>query len=190
MSNEDQPTGSVNQASAEPPAEPRRAASVTECGLELKQVKLLFLFCVPGKESQNVPAATVECTGQLLAESLGTDGFTAEVSWTLAFPDKETAPITISGKHQLVFSIDKPIMTSDATYYSEINAVVLVYPYIRQIIEDLTVKSLGRNVLIPALDVPKWVRQQAARKSLQPSEEAPQGTESDASAGTEEAAGS
>ena len=144
MTIEDASNISVPKTASETPVPPKRPASVSDIGLELTNIRLRFLICIPGNEQQQIPPATVEHTGKLVADSLNPSGFIAEVTWNLAFPDKDNAPISITGKHYLTFSTSKPIDPSDAIYYSEINAVILAYPYLRQIIEELTTKCLGQ----------------------------------------------
>ena len=83
------------------------------------------------------------------------DGFQATVSWSSG-----PGVLTVTGAHVLTFSVGAPPFAEyDAKYYSEINSVILAYPYIRQIIDDLSVKCLGRNLMISTLDVPRFVQE-------------------------------
>lgn len=133
--------------------------SVSDCGLRLTKVRLLSLICTPGDMRGDIPPATLKCQGELREGSLDENGFLSVVSWSLEFPKGAASPISISGRHELTFTVKEPIADSVAKYYSEINSVILVYPYIRQIIDELTVKCLGRNVMIRPLDVPKFVKE-------------------------------
>jgi len=64
----------------------------------------------------------------------------------------------------LDFTVTRPIAEDDAKYYAEINAVILVYPYLRQLIDDLSTKSLGRSIMIPPLDVPRFTEDRRNEK--------------------------
>lgn len=149
------------------PEQPRRAAafrpvSVSNCGLALKDVRLVSLVCSAVATQEGEPlVADLLCRGALVKGSVTATGFHASVSWALSFPDGSKQPISISGKHELIFSVKKAITPDDARYYSEVNSVILAYPYLRQLIDDLSTKSLGRNVMIPPLDVPRFVTERS-----------------------------
>ena len=140
-----------------------RPVSVTQCGLALRDVRLAMLLCAPGEgRDTSVPGSVPNPQGRLVAGSLESNGFTAEVTWTLQFPKESSPPVNITGKHDLTFSVQQPIGPTDAAYYAEVNAVILAFPYIRQVIQDLTAQAIGRAVIVPPLDVPKWVAEQVA----------------------------
>jgi hypothetical protein len=102
------------------------------------------------------------------------EGFRATVSWSL-----DADGITITGAYVLTFLIGAlPFDEYDAKYYSQTNSVILVYPYIRQIIDDLSVKCLGRNLMVRTLDVPKFVQERMkalmeSNKQQEPSSQVP-----------------
>jgi len=151
----------MNQAEQQPvsnpPAKTRkiyRAISVDKCHLRFVQLRLRYLACVPGDSMDVYPPALLKFEGHLLNQA--DCQFISEIKWSLQFPEDQPAPISISGKHHAVFATDVPISKLDARYYAEVNAVILAFPYLRQLVDDLAVKSLGRNIMIPPLDVPKW----------------------------------
>ena len=146
------------------PPRPWQPVSVAVCKLELKNVRLRRLVCMLGDAQETIPPAKVECRGSLVEESLLESGFHADVTWTLDFHTDQSSPISIIGTHRLAFSVVRRITKEDAEYYSETNAAILVYPYIRQIVDDLTSKSLGRSIIIPPLDVPKWIKAVANKR--------------------------
>ena len=157
-----------NDDHSTPPSTP----AVTSCGLELTEVRLFSLICIPGTISEDIPTtANLKREGDLVPGSLTATGFRASVSWSVEFPTDTTPPIKISGKHTLTFTVKKPISETAAKYYAEINSVILVYPYLRQLIDDLSVKSLGRNIMIRPLDVPKFVQTHSVVKHLPPESE-------------------
>lgn len=148
-------------SSAEPQsaeaARPKRLHSptpVTQCKLRFLELRLRFLACLPGQFTEELPPALLECEGKFHSQEALE--FTSEIKWSLKFPGEQPVPISISGQHHAKFITTKPISRLDARYYSEINAVILVFPYLRQLIDDLSVKSLGRNILVPPLDVLDW----------------------------------
>lgn len=96
-----------------------------------------------------------ECKGELVDGSLSDEGFRARVSWSV-----RAGRLAITGAHVLTFSVGMPSFAErDARYYSVINSVILAYPYIRQVIDDLSVKCLGGNLIVRTLDVPKFVQE-------------------------------
>jgi hypothetical protein len=147
------------------PPQPRRGPrGVDELKLELTRVRLKSLICTLMDSDVDAasPAQTILPTyvGELVEGSMAEDGFQARVSWS-----SRSDVLTVTGSHVLTFSVGvPPFDESDARYYSEINSVILAYPYIRQIIDDLSVKCLGRNLMIPTLDVPRFVQER--RKAL------------------------
>jgi hypothetical protein len=163
---------------AEPPApiqRPRVTKSVGAANLELRTIRLDSLICTLVSSNAEVYAAEIvkpDCKGELVGDSMDEDGFRARVSWSLG-----SGGLAVTGAHILTFSVGTPpFEESDAKYYSEINSVILAYPYIRQIIEDLSVKCLGRNLMISTLDVPRFVqeRMKALMESSRPQEPASQ----------------
>ena len=129
----------------------------------LRRVRLLTVLCAPGDgDPDRPPPGSLNVSGTL--KSNDENGFLATVSWSLRFPERADSPITISGKHQLDFTVTRPIAEDDAKYYAEINAVILVYPYLRQLIDDLSTKSLGRSIMIPPLDVPRFAEDRRNEK--------------------------
>jgi len=100
----------------------------------------------------------MDCDASLVEGSLEKAeyrGFAATVRWSTKFP--EEAPVKISGVHRLVFAVTRPINSDDAEYYSQINSVILLYPYLRQLVDELSAKSLGRSVMTRPLDVVQHV---------------------------------
>lgn len=134
--------------------------SVSKCGLELVSVRLRLLVVAPGDPHEDIPpTANITRQGLLVPDSHTPEGFRAAVSWALEYPEGVTPPITITGKHELVLSLKEAISPQDAEYYAEVNAVIFAFPYVRQLIDDLTAKSLGRNIMIRPLDVPQFVQE-------------------------------
>lgn len=124
----------------------------------LTRVRLRSIVCAAGEVSdEKAIAGELAPEGELIEGSYSDVGFRALVSWSVEPPEGTRPPVTISGRHELTFTIKKPISASDAEYYAEINSVILVFPYIRQLVEDMSVRSLGRSVMIPPLDVPQFV---------------------------------
>ena len=165
MSQQDDLRNDTSAAELIPPARVSRGpVSVGKCGLVLNDVRLQMLMVTRGDPGVDVPSkADVKYEGKLVEESLGPRGFQSVVRWSLVC-DPAPNPVAISGWHELSFSLEKAISEEDARYYAEINAVVLVYPYLRQLIEDLTAKSLGRSIMLKTLDVSSFVSEQQARR--------------------------
>jgi preprotein translocase subunit SecB len=164
---------------------PPTPSSVTQCGLELTEVRLLSLICSRhGGVSGNTPStANLKCNGIYVPDSLTDTDFRALVSWSVDFPEGTKSPIAISGQHALVFTVKDAINEITAEYYAKINSVILIYPYLRQLIDELSVKSLGRNIMIRPLDVPKFVQRLqghgGARHQLPESDNQRTGADSD-----------
>ncbi len=149
--------------------------SVSECGLQLVKVRLVSVILGRGDDAGDPPViATLNCVGVLAEGSLIETGFRALVTWSVDFPDGVRSPVSMSGKHELEFTVKEALSQASAEYYAEVNSVVLLYPYVRQLVDELTVKSLGRNVMIRPLDVPQFVtgrtRQWAQRHKINQSE--------------------
>ncbi len=147
-----------------PPQPLRRPRGVDDLKLELTRVRLKSLICslMASDADPSSPTQTIspKYSGELVEGSMDEDGFKATVSWSSG-----PGVLTVTGTHVLTFSVGTPPFDEfDAKYYSEINSVILAYPYIRQIIDDLSVKCLGRNLMIPTLDVPRFIRER--RKAL------------------------
>ena len=144
---------------AETAATPQSSpAAVSECGLVLVRVRLSGVVCLPGAPGlEAIPGpARLECTGALVDESRSPAGFSAVVSWSVAFP-ADLKPLTISGQHVLTFTLASPVSEETASYYAKVNSIVLAHPYIRQIVDDLSVKTLGQSIVVEILDVPKFI---------------------------------
>lgn len=161
----DSPTGSGSGNEPKPEEQNFSFATVTESGLRVVEIRLRSLVCVVGETTGALaPTLEVRSRGSLVPESTTPTGFKSMVSWSLEYPDGTPPPISISGKHELTFTVEKQIRDADRDYYAEVNGVILVFPYLRQLIDDLTVKCLGRNILIAPLDVPRFTQQRVAEK--------------------------
>jgi hypothetical protein len=175
----------MTESNMPPPSEPvappqllRRPRGVDELKLELTRVRLKSLLCSLMKSDADEPSpvetVVPTCRGELVEGSMAEDGFQAMVSWFLG-----PGVLNVTGAHVLTFSVGTPPFDeSDAKYYSEINSVILAYPYIRQIIDDLSVKCLGRNLMIGTLDVPRFVQERTralreASRHQEPSSQPP-----------------
>ena len=135
-----------------------RVMSVHEIGLRLTAIRLRLLMCAPGDvASGRHRVADLVCKGALVADSLEDTGFLSEVTWQVSFP--KSTPVRINGRHELRFAVSRAIDEYSARYYAEVNSVVFAYPYVRQLVSDLSVKSLGTNILIRPLDVPAFLRE-------------------------------
>lgn len=144
---------------------------VSDCRLGLTWVRLRFLICTTADGSSEMPhQAGVDIKGELVQSSLTPSGFAALITWSVRFLDVSMPPVSISGQHELAFS-GEGINDNTASYYAQVNSVILAYPYVRQVIDDLTMRTLGRGILIPPLDVPARVAQY--RASLGNSGDAP-----------------
>lgn len=153
-------------------ASPVIPVAVSECGLQLRAIHLVQLILARADISGGfeLSEATIGHEAKLKPDSLSQNSFVATVNWSLSWKENP-APLVMSGRHELLFSTEKNIRESDASYYSEVNSVILLFPYIRQIVEDVTLRSLGRGVLISPLDVPKHVADYWKRKLTPPSPE-------------------
>jgi preprotein translocase subunit SecB len=100
------------------------------------------------------------------------------VTWTVKFTDVSDPPVSISGQHELAFTGDE-VDAFSARYYAELNSVILVYPYVRQLVDDLTSKALGYSVILRPLDVPARVAEYTDQRQV--SEQMSQGGSPDAS---------
>ena len=150
-----------NPSSSAPKPSPPCPTPVSACALEMRRVKLVFLLCSPGEaEICDREIAYVEPKGRLLEDTFDETGFSASVDWSLKFPEGVAPPIVISGTHQVEFGVNSSVPYDTAKYYAETNSVVLLYPYLRQLISDLTVRGLGRSIMIRPLDVPKFIMKQ------------------------------
>ena len=161
----------MNEISQEP-AEAREEASpsgnkvesVSECALVLTSIQIRTLVCsCKEPHPERTLTGDVKPEGTLIPDSLTATGFRSLVVWRLAFPNEEQ-PLQLAGQYELTFTVSKPVQIATAEFYAEINSVILAYPYIRQLVDDLSVKSLGQNVRVPPLDVPKFVNEQVEKK--------------------------
>ncbi len=181
MNQQNDPASITPEAVQTTPAPSRRhpVIKVSQCGLQLTKVRLVMLMCTPGESTVEVPPmADLNYEGKLVKSSLKETSFQAIVTWSLCFPEGVAAPVAISGRHELTFLLNKQISENDASYYAETNSVILVYPYLRQLIDDLSIKSLGRSIMILPLDVPQFVTDQMMKR--QPTKEPQtQGVETD-----------
>jgi len=175
MTDSDMPSPSEPPTPSQPFRWPK---SVSEAKLELVRVRLASLICTVLQANAEVPPpnqiVAPTCRGELVDGSMAGEGFRATVSWSL-----DADGITITGAYVLTFLIGAlPFDEYDAKYYSQTNSVILVYPYIRQIIDDLSVKCLGRNLMVRTLDVPKFVQERMkalmeSNKQQEPSSQVP-----------------
>ena len=171
----------TDQPQANPPATAPYTGSVksvTECKLQLVRVRLQMLFCATTDASVETPhRGEIDIRGELVQQSFSATGFRATVTWQLKLPDLATSPLNITGQHELAFTCDG-IDEPSARYYAEVNSVVLAHPYVRQTIDDVASKTLGRILIIPPLDVPKLVLAYLAQRRR--SEQTTQGANPDA----------
>ena len=146
-----------------PPKAAPSIPQVTECGLELERVRLVRLICQPGPEplldEPSCLRALLNPTAELAQEcAFPTAAFEADVSWIVEF-DADPPPIRISGVHRLRFRATKKDLSEPAVdYYAQINSVILAYPYLRQLVDDICMRCLGQGIAINPLDVPSFVR--------------------------------
>lgn len=170
MNSENPETPSASATGEEPPKKepPRHVQSVEECQLQLTRVRLVSLMCMRVANGGPAPkVADVKHTEALIPDTFGAHGFKAAVDWSLEFPeDSQKPPIIISGRYEVEFSVGKEIEKMTAHYYARTNSLVLAYPYIRQLVDELTASSLGQNIMTRPLDVPAWVKE-AGEKYLE-----------------------
>ena len=161
-----QPQDGETEVAQKLTVKPRRApiASVTDLGLSLVKVHLTSILCIVEQAEQlSLPPADLRHEGKLLPNSLSPNGFRTEVSWFLDIPGIEKKPISIAGKHVVQFSTSRLATKRDAEFYSQINAIILLYPYLRQLVDDLSAKSLGQSIIVSTLDVLGFVKKETAR---------------------------
>ena len=140
--------------------------TVSECGLRFEKARLVMLVCAQGESPKGRPrVANLECQGSLVEDSLTDTGFRAQVTWHLDFP--RVTPLRMNGRHELTFAVTKAIDEYSAGYYAEVNSVVLIYPYIRQLVDEMTVRSLGHNIMVRPLDVPDFLRKYRESQRVQ-----------------------
>lgn len=157
----------VEQQVAPAPAKPARipVASVTDLGLSLVRVQLTSLLCVVEQGAQApLIASTVDVkqSGTFVPGSLSPTGFRSEVTWSLDFPG-EVKPFSLAGKHIVVYSTSCEATCFDAEFYSRVNAIILLHPYLRQMVDDLSTKALGQTIMVRTLDVLSFVRRETER---------------------------
>ena len=159
MKNESSLTPAEDQAAPALPTPARLSpVSVTQCGLRLTSVRLMMVVCAPGDEGADVSAeAELQCEAALVEDSLreGGLGFDATVNWSTKFSG--APPIKISGVHRLSFGVREAVDQDSVEYYSQINSVILLYPYLRQLVDDLSAKSLGCTIMTRPLDVVRFI---------------------------------
>ena len=162
---------------ADTPPKTQGPASVTDCDLRLSAIKLKTLMLVrasgdPLASEGKPPPAYVEPTGRLASKT--DSAFTAEVDWSL-FVDtgSSSLPLILKGTHEVEFSVGAGVSAATVQYYAEINSVILAFPYIRQVVDDLCLKTFGRGYLIRPLDVPAFINK--LRAARQKTAEQPQG---------------
>jgi len=150
-----------------PPQPTSHVVTVDGCGLQMSRLRLKFLFCSPGQgRLSDVELATVKASGRLVPNSHNEVGFLAAVTWSLVFePEGIQPPIAISGEHEVQFGTTIPIDYNSAQYYADINSVILIYPYLRQLISDLAIRSLGQCLIVRPLDVPRFVRERTQARA-------------------------
>ncbi len=181
MTSANTPTGEQQPSTGGEPGQPRPTpiSSVDECGLKLTAVRLVLLICNANEAAGRPPAsAELDRDATLVGKSVTPDGFKALVSWAVKFPE-DIQTLTLSGQHELAFSVDRVISEAHARYYAEVNSVILAYPYIRQLVYDLSAKSLGQNVMIRPLDVPAFVRKKTAEREQRAASKADTGGSAD-----------
>ena len=170
--------------SPEPAPAPRKGPplvpSVTKCGLILQTVRLVRLICQPCPKQlspESPPlSAEVVLTAELFSNTPSAfentpSTFEADVLWNVDFGDDP--PMRIDGVHRLSFSTTTMLEEPAVQYYAQINSAVLAYPYLRQLVDDICMRSLGQCTALKPLDVPKFVLSQRV-KWLQQLEEAPE----------------
>ncbi len=140
-------------------------SSVTDLGLSLVKVQMTSLLCLVEQTEQTcLPlGGDLRQEGRLMPGSLSPSGFRSEISWTLEWPGMEKKPLSLAGKHVLIFSTSRPATENDAKFYSQVNSVILIHPYLRQLIEDVSYRCLGQSIMVRTLDVPGFVRRETER---------------------------
>ena len=152
----DAPPPAPEEQAAPPRPVQDRLIPVDECELVLAQVRLGCVECAPaGQSTEPQSSVTLECRGELEPKQED-NRFRATVSW--AVPEG-SLPLVIHGKHVMIFEHNAKLNSISAEYYARINSVILAYPYIRQTVDDLVVKTGQRLVVLP-LDVPGFVRRE------------------------------
>ena len=158
-----EPPPPVSVQPEQAPPKPRRASSVGDLGLSVVRVQMTSVLCLLEQAEQLslIPSAVgMHHEGKLVPGSRTPSGFRAEISWAIEIPKR---PLTIAGKHVVVYATARPATTADAEFYSQVNAVVLAHPYIRQLVDDLSAKCLGQSVMVDTLDVLDFVKKATAK---------------------------
>jgi preprotein translocase subunit SecB len=159
-----QPPADAPQPATNPPQVKRvHISTVTDLGLSLVRVQLTSVLCMIEQAEQLslMPSvAEIKSEGKLSDGALTNSGFRAEVNWSINLPGAEKKPFSLAGKHAVVFSTTRPATPSDADYYSRVNAVILLHPYLRQLVEDLSAKCLGQSIMLKTLDVIDFVKKE------------------------------
>ncbi len=93
------------------------------------------------------------------------ESFMAYVDWTLRVATPR--PFRAHGTLAMEFA-HKPGLQSEAVeYYSQVNAPILAYPYIRQLVVQLTCGRESGPVVVKPLDVPRFVANAKGRWASQ-----------------------
>lgn len=110
--------------------------------------------------SDKAPLTVLEVTGR--AGKMTEDWFLAYVDWRLS-SGRADGLCEGNGVIGLEFSHKVGLETEGVNYYCQVNAPVLAYPYIRELIAHLTGGHVGGPLIVAPLDVPKFVAEARAR---------------------------
>ena len=175
----DMPADSVGRETGalSPRKREERIVPVTELALGLDSItrQSLMLTCAGSRRPSDYTPDPLVPKGALVSGSVHDRGFRAIVSWALRLPEEAGLPLAITGKHELEFSVGRRPNSRTAEYYAEVNAVILAYPYIRELIGNLSSRALGRSIVLPPFDVPGFVEEWRARSRAAAQEEPPTG---------------
>lgn len=149
------------------PSAPAYPWTVTKFNLRLSRLMLERLSLDEVNRGAPPPElATLEMRGRLLEQH--ERGFSCSLEWVLQFPGAGPWPAALCGKHRLEFAHEPGLPEKGAIYYAMVNSIILAYPYVRELVSDITCRVLGQAVIVAPLDVPKFVieRDKEFRQSI------------------------
>lgn len=143
---------------------PERAWDVSTFEILLTQVWHRRVQCeIANDEFVGVTCDAANVSGE--AGPAGEQEFTALVSWR--YGDSTSPGIApLSGSLGLRFSYKGVLPPAGIGYYCQVNAPILAYPYIREMVSHVSTGWKNGPLVLKPLDVPKFTRE-ASQKWIQ-----------------------
>lgn len=139
---------------------PEYAWDVTKFEISVNDIWLQHIHLELAEAFGLVPSTNMVPSIEGTAMSAAEESFTAMVRWSC--DQILAAPAQLAGTVGLRFKHKSGLPAAGVSYYCRVNAPILAYPYIRQIISHLTAGTRTGPLVIRPLDVPQFVRDTGA----------------------------